>query len=75
VQNLQELFNRKKAELVTVKDRLYKFGLQNGEYIDYVEPQTNKKITENEDFSDDFSGYEPSVVNGRIRYTIKKTKS
>ena len=75
VQNLQELFNRKKAELVTVKDRLYKFGLQNGEYIDYVEPQTNEKITENEDFSDDFSGYEPSVVNGRIRYTIKKTKS
>ena len=75
VQNLQELFNRKKAELVTVKDRLYKFGLQNGEYIDYVEPQTNEKITENKDFSDDFSGYEPSVVNGRIRYTIKKTKS
>jgi len=75
VKNLQELFGRKKQELVTIKTRLYKFGLQNGEYIDYVEPQTNEKITENEDFSDDFSGYEPSVVNGRIRYTIKKTKS
>ena len=75
VKNLQELFNRKKSELVTVKTRLYEFGLKNGEYIDYVEPQTDKKITENQDFSDDFAGYEPSVVNGKIRYTIKKPKS
>jgi hypothetical protein len=75
VRNLQELFQRKKAELVTSKKRLYDFGVKNGEYINYVEPETNQKISENENFADDFAGYEATVVNGKIRYTIKKPKS
>jgi len=75
VRNLQELFQRKKAELVTSKNRLYDFGVKNGEYINYVEPETNQKISENENFADDFAGYEATVVNGKIRYTIKKPKS
>ena len=71
VQNLKELFNRKKDELVTVKDRLYKLGLRNGHYIDYIEPESGELISENKNFADDFVGYESEIVNGRIRYTLK----
>ena len=72
VQNLKELFSRKKEELVTVKTRLYELGLRNGHYIDYKEPDTGQLISENENFADDFAGYEAQIVDGKIRYTIKK---
>ena len=72
VRNLKELFSRKKEELITVKTRLYELGLRNGHYIDYKEPETGQLISENENFADDFAGYEAQIVDGKIRYTIKK---